>query len=1065
MKSLLDAIDARDRAGVDTPIRVVCRSSATRNALRAELVRCRPALLGVDVVTLDAVLHQQLSRLRAEARAMRQGGTPILERWASLTEARPRLRSLLWRRATEAAALLRMEGTSDARVLPPDLKLLAEAGWCDEARAQAMGALREQVTAEGDRVFACGFGPDPRWSQCGRIDRSTRAMIASIPAERRISLAPDSAWKSVEGLPAHVDYQYALDVHAEARSAAAWIRSERLHDRRVLVLVQHAATERRVIAALRRLGVRATTGHGLPTAAHGAAVLARQLLPLFASEGTSDVRRADLEAWMTGPTAPPTVGDVMLMPVSRQSIIAILNRGRRTSAPLGHWCTAAESIDRADAAIAKPHQRIPDADSRGAAIWMRRLLAYATGGTLRDLGEFLAESGPPCARAANETIANALRACNDPATHEALDERLGGELGGDTVPGDVHVLRYEDYDLQQAEAVVCLDVHNKGITAPPVGDPILETAMERAAMGLADPEQVVRERLALLQLAAAQSTSCRIMLTTRGADGKRVVPPMQFGPTHRSTPIGNHGIAEEMRLVEAIGAPESRSTDGLTRFDAQVDAEWVRSDRARMVDASPPEPDRARDPLTAWLDPDRRPEHVRPFMGLAGASPSLRFSPSRMELFTGCLFRGWAATELELREQEVRAEEFGHDEIGSAAHRSIEVALTPPEGGPSVALVLPKGEDPNVARGQFARAATAAFGPALAEEARSRTPGALDLDLPGAGEVAERWGRHWPGFAASRIQTFDEAVALRTTVLLRRMGITNRSARMCFFEAAMPGVTLKSDAATERIGGALTLGLTSLRTLPAGIIPGHGELMTAALRELESPAREAESESNILRCALGEFETAQQRSGFVKDVIERLRSGWIPWPSESGDRHVVATEQRLSGGRAGAEIMLDAKVTIRLSGQIDAVVRLSDGTYEIIDFKTGNSTLCERDALQRLLSPQLPLYAIAATQGQVPGVPAGSMVRAVTVDRVRSTQGAARSIDLQRAAISLPQFGERLGALLGRCTRDGDFPLLPHPDRCPLSSARGAYCDFEDACRHRAAPRLSDADLAGEEVD
>ncbi|MFN9961493.1 MAG: hypothetical protein ACK55I_51115, partial [bacterium] len=64
-----------------------------------------------------------------------------------------------------------------------------------------------------------------------------------------------------------------------------------------------------------------------------------------------------------------------------------------------------------------------------------------------------------------------------------------------------------------------------------------------------------------------------------------------------------------------------------------------------------------------------------------------------MELFTGCLFRGWAATVLELREQELRAEDFGHDEIGSAAHRSIELALTPPEGHPPVALVLPKGVD------------------------------------------------------------------------------------------------------------------------------------------------------------------------------------------------------------------------------------------------------------------------------------------------------------------------------------------------------------------------------------
>ena len=1070
MQSLLDAIDARARAGDATPIRVLCRSSATRNALRAELARCRPALLGIDVVTLDAAFHEQLARLRAGARDTRRGSTPTTARWQSLTEGRPRLRSLLWQRATEAAALLAMEGASAATSLPADLRDLAGSGWCDEARARAMQSLRDRITEDGDHVFACGFGPDPGWSQCGRIDRATRALIAAIPPERRISLAHDSCWTDADGLPGHVEFQHALDVHAEARAAAAWIRTERLRRRRVLVLVQHAATERRVVAALRRLGVYATTSHGVPTSAHGAAVLARQLVPLFASTGAADVRRDDLEAWMTSPTAPPTAGDGVPMPVSRQSIIAILNRARRTSAPLEYWCRSAQTADQAGAAAAKPRERIPDADCRGVLNWLQRLSTHAASGTIADIGAFLAASSPPSAQAANAAIVDALQSCGEPASHEALEERLGGEFGGDTVPGDVHVLRYEDYDLQPAEAVACLDVHNKGIAAPPIGDPILETAAEREAMGLAHPEQVVHERLGLLRRAAAQSTSCRIMLATCGADGKRVVPPMQL-PTsrlpkpHDGAAAGNHGIADEMRLVETIAAQAPASPDGLTRFDLQVDAEWVRSDRARMVDAPAPEPDRARDPLTAWLDPDRRPGHVRPFMGLASPPAGIRFSPSRMELFTGCLFRGWAATVLELREQEMRAEDFGHDEIGSAAHRSIELALTPPEGHPSVALILPKGADAAGARASFAAAAAAAFGPALAEEARSRTPGAPDVDLPGAAEVAARWARHWPSFAASRIQTFEEAVERRTAALLKRMGIRNDDDRMRLFADAMPGVTLKSDAATKRLGAAIARGLASLRTLPAGMIPGHGALETAALNALGSPARTAAFEADILCRALAEFEAAQQRPGFVRDVVEQLRAGWTPWPSEQGDRHVIATEQTLSGGKAGAEVVLSSEVTIRLGGQIDAVARFSDGTYEIIDFKTGFTTLRESDALHRLLSPQLPLYALAAAQGHVPGVPAGSEVRAVTVDRVRSDQGDGQSIDLKRASISLPQFGERLGALLGRCTRDGDFPLLPHPDRCPLSAARGAYCDFEDACRHRAAPRISDADLVGEEAD
>jgi RecB family exonuclease len=1066
MRALLEAVDAQTRAGDATPIRVLCRSAATRNSLRAELSRIRPALLGVDIVTLDAAFHEELAHVRAGLRPADRAAVPVNARWSSLTEGRPRLRSLLRQRATEAAAILRMEGPSSVPAVPPDLRHLAEEGWHDEGRARAMCALRDRIIAEGSRVFACGFGPDAGWSQCGRIDRARQAMIASIPGSRRISLAADSGWEGSGSLPAHTEFQLAHDVHAEARAAAAWIRSERRAGQRILVLVQHAATERRVVAALRRIGVHATTGHGLPTAAHGAAVLARQLVPLFTSGGACPVRRAELEAWMTSPIAPPIGEEGPPMPVARQSIIAILNRARRTSATLEHWCASAATTPPGET-TKRPRARIPDADCRGVLRWLRRLHAHAGSGTVRGIGAFIAQSGPPWAQAANTAITEALLQCGDPASHEALDERLGGEFGGDAVPGDVHVLRYEDYDLQPAEGVICLDVHSKGIAAPPVGDPILESAGEREAMGATDPEQVVRERLALLGRAAAQSRSCRLMLATRGADGKRVVPPLQLSLPHGGESIANHGIAEEMRLIEALAARAQGTPEHLTRHDLQVDAEWVRSDRARMVDSMPPEPDRARDPLTAWLEPDRRPEHVRPFMGLAAGATSndIRFSPSRMELFTGCLFRGWAATVLGLKEQEVRAEDFGHDEIGSAAHRSIELAIAPTADGPRVALVLPKGADPGDVRKRFADAAAKAFAPALAEEARSRTPGVPDVELPGAAEIAARWERHWPKFAATRIQTFAETVDQRRDDLLRRMGITNNDQRKRLFDEAMPGVEIKSTAAAIRIGSAIARGLAALPTLPDGVIPGHGPLEELALQALESPARESATEASILSKALGELESAQGRPGFVRDVVEKLRAGWIPWPSEHGDRHVIAAEQTLSGGRAGAEIVLSAEVTIRLSGQIDAVARYSDGTHEIIDFKTGHTTLRENDALQRLLAPQLPLYALAALQGYVPGVPAGSEVRMVTVDRVKAERGSSHSIDLQRAEISLPQFGERLGALLGRCTRDGDFPLLPHPDRCPLSASRGSYCDFEDACRHRAAPRIAEADLGSEEPD
>jgi hypothetical protein len=145
---------------------------------------------------------------------------------------------------------------------------------------------------------------------------------------------------------------------------------------------------------------------------------------------------------------------------------------------------------------------------------------------------------------------------------------------------------------------------------------------------------------------------------------------------------------------------------------------------------------------------------------------------------------------------------------------------------------------------------------------------------------------------------------------------------------------------------------------------------------------------------------------------------------------------------------------VEVYGRIDSVVRRHGsgnfkGTrYRIVDFKTGKSKSVIAAAVATLLQPQLMLYALALDAiGPVgTGHPKPAEVEDVGYDGVRTAK-------LPHAAVT-PEITERAREVFGAVldsARDGFYPMLPHPQGCPLMAYAGAYCDFEDICRMRPA--------------
>ncbi len=83
--------------------------------------------------------------------------------------------------------------------------------------------------------------------------------------------------------------------------------------------------------------------------------------------------------------------------------------------------------------------------------------------------------------------------------------------------------------------------------------------------------------------------------------------------------------------------------------------------------------------------------------------------------------------------------------------------------------------------------------------------------------------------------------------------------------------------------------------------------------------------------------------------IQRLLGRWLDVERQRGNFSVIAHEQKIPLSFAG----------LRLTGKIDRLDRLADGTTMLIDYKTGGSGKSDWFPEPRIRDPQLPAYAVS----------------------------------------------------------------------------------------------------------
>jgi len=325
---------------------------------------------------------------------------------------------------------------------------------------------------------------------------------------------------------------------------------------------------------------------------------------------------------------------------------------------------------------------------------------------------------------------------------------------------------------------------------------------------------------------------------------------------------------------------------------------------------------------------------------------------------------------------------------------------------------------------------------AVAETAAARLGGMDTPALEAARDgVVARWRRHWANYVRLRIvgvETTNKDVAWS---LAHDAGDALDAA----VDAIFPAGTY-SNAARTQIRKGLKYGLVDTR--------GELDVIVAdpwpVIRHIQGKANQAGARA---------FLRAPPLPVAVVDLFGAFRLAFSARCFDvSGDRRVVGLELQFGTlGRDDTHAPLTlalGREPIAVRGFIDLVDARepADGRLRVSDFKTGRSRPgTPLQMTHSLVRPQLPLYALALRElGELPGVPAPVRPEALAYDCVQTLELIEEQVDdevLDHAAATF-------GALLDRA-RDGSYPLLPHPDGCPIRGAKGAYCDFAEVCRLR----------------
>ena len=353
----------------------------------------------------------------------------------------------------------------------------------------------------------------------------------------------------------------------------------------------------------------------------------------------------------------------------------------------------------------------------------------------------------------------------------------------------------------------------------------------------------------------------------------------------------------------------------------------------------------------------------------------------------------------------------------------------------------------------FASAAIALCSVPRFEDEAPLLPSALVADLPRLAVVSL-----WPGAEASSAQ-FAARPALETLVdgLLPAFApqeVVKGGARLLELQGACP-----FRAAVE-----LRLGGVELEHPAAGIAATErGKLAHAVLQALWAEVR---GQSALLAM------TADERVEIVRKHVRSVLAPLRATADEVGTR-LLDLEQRWLEARVLELLQQDAErapFTVELVEEqriidvggvqtrivLDRVDRLADGTFAVIDYKTGASARPAAWMGERPELPQLPLYVRAIGQEQVSAVAFGIVCTGSTEYRGFARDGAVfpqlKPFDAANAPFKeYANWGDLLQAWhrrlesLAREHAQGDARLAPNP----IKACR--YCHLAGVCRSAQA--------------
>ncbi|MBX2796133.1 MAG: PD-(D/E)XK nuclease family protein [Myxococcales bacterium] len=1099
---------------------VLCRTRATLSLVR-RWAAARGGLHGVDVATpssLASLLTRPTTLLPPDEGVLDPTGPALPPETlaAQRIGPRPGLTAVArrWTQWTRLARAADHDGDG-----PDWLEELVGTPWAEDDEERALLELLDRTAELGlgvaevawDRAVAIGFDVPPvivePWEHTLLRTLHLGAQVAPPTAP------PTDPIRAVQ----------APDVAAEARLAVSHAARD---PEGTVILVASEATARRVRDAAARSGLPCAWRDRLALRTHELASAVMRCVPWF---GPTDpwIQVSDLaavlgqtafgrdlhpaaEAWLERRLKERGLEGSQAR-LSRRRVARVLQDARLLEAPLRLWLQRMEELGEPVSAARADRARAARATSLEVRL---RLLAAAVEGqpideALRDEGELLdydaddfeaivAEllgevpgdapahtptlgavrsflvsfrvqvHGDPVARAVLGALGRRASWPADPA-HAA--HALSGTIDPGLSPDGVQIVSYADWDGRPARQLLLLDVHDKGLARRPSPDPLLSDP-ELRALGARTPSSTVEHAIQQAGRAAAAADRALAIVSRRDADGREVVPPVRLALDLSAEDVPSYGIglpdvaeSKALRgLVRGEGAPRrpEHPDPDLSRIATQATAEWYREGRGPTPTAS----SRRRVATLEQLlhqEEGQAPAWLGPYLGIAGVPEAAL--PERPHSATGlltavshCMYQAFARHVLELNPLEEIEEDLDPKEVGQAVHDALQRATG------SARWRVPE-SDRDSARDRFVKALEEQT--AAAFEAATRDLGALShARQSSAHGRLERWNKHWPAFAASRITGPPSQRDLRYAEVEH---VRNHPA----FLAAIQAIRAHSPAA-EAVGDwLLCRWLLEVGSMPADRFTA---LAPSVQRDTGSrtPLPEAMEPdlADIVRDP-----TVEVLRRVLRNLRWRASSATLPVTAIAAEVPfgfdeveavpVIGPNGEAIGTLAIGEVQLDlGQGPVTLRGRIDRlmVVGTKHGPLvEITDYKTGRPPpgWRFRRALHTVEDPQLLVYALVLDHlrqiGRLPDPLQGAKVASVAWDHVRNTfKEPERRWQLEVPDTTmlvdtdvLDLARSTLGALLDRARR-GSWPLRPRSDTCPALSAYGNdRCPFVGACRLR----------------